>query len=135
MIVMVDREEITGSLNRDRGGSPAFLRRDADGWPLQARGKGLGGIEPSTKLYAEYLRREGRDDGASAPRGMWVERSDSLKYSVKGEGGENGTSNGGWGERNRDNIGNGSPRERDRESARSKRSLGSRRTNGRNGGA
>lgn len=62
MVVMVDKEEITGSLNRAREGLSNFIDRNkeqmVDGWPL--RGMGVANREfTSQKLYAEYLRREG----------------------------------------------------------------------------
>ncbi|KAF1994624.1 hypothetical protein P154DRAFT_548979 [Amniculicola lignicola CBS 123094] len=75
MIVMVDKEEITGHLNPSSS-SPSRIKTPVrtgtgtgdrgggfEGWPL----KGMGGSAASAKftsakLYAEYLRREGREE-------------------------------------------------------------------------
>lgn len=78
MIVMVDKEEITGSLNPP---SPAQARlalrsRDLgrDPWPLRAAGVGATSAKFTTaKLYADYLRREG-----NAPTEAEAERRRSL---------------------------------------------------------
>jgi hypothetical protein len=64
MVVMVDKEEITGQLHR---GTPS---QDLNGYPMSRSGSVLmaspsqrGAASPrftGNKLYAEYLRREGR---------------------------------------------------------------------------
>lgn len=88
MVVMVDNEEITGSLNPGSGSlmrSRLVMRsRDAiDGWPL----KGLAVANSqftSAKLYAEYLRREGRESRA-AHRENGERRSVASDRSGNGE--------------------------------------------------
>ena len=67
MIVMVDNEEITGQLNR--GGQ--HVDASAGAAPIGGS-QGLGAASPryngNNKLYAEYLRREGRPDTAGTDR-------------------------------------------------------------------
>jgi hypothetical protein len=79
MVVMVDREEITGTLNSHAAlnGSPARSRtvlrtRDSerDGWPLRQLQNG-GAAQAkftSAKLYADYLKREGRSASRASER-------------------------------------------------------------------
>lgn len=71
MVVMVDKEEITGALHT-HSASPRPVRsrqtmrltdHTRDGWPLRGAGSaaGLGAARyTGSKLYADYLRREGR---------------------------------------------------------------------------
>ncbi|KAF2108555.1 hypothetical protein BDV96DRAFT_261913 [Lophiotrema nucula] len=83
MIVMVDKEEITGSLNPSRLASPLPIRsreQMRDGWPMKGLGQDIASARfTSGKLYAEYLRREGRDARQSSdhpPRDReWREKS------------------------------------------------------------
>ncbi|KAF9741043.1 hypothetical protein PMIN06_009564 [Paraphaeosphaeria minitans] len=63
MIVMVDKEEITGTLNARRNNIPPIVRsRDLTGeaWPYRESSSGHSAAQyPSKKLYADYLIREG----------------------------------------------------------------------------
>ncbi|OAG12535.1 uncharacterized protein CC84DRAFT_1078982 [Paraphaeosphaeria sporulosa] len=63
MIVMVDKEEITGTLiARQNTVPPAVRSRDLTGeaWPYRESSSGYSAARyPSTKLYADYLKREG----------------------------------------------------------------------------
>jgi hypothetical protein len=63
MIVMVDKEEITGTLNAHQNPAPTVIRsrdlnRDARPAPEVSSGTSAA-LYSSTKLYADYLRREG----------------------------------------------------------------------------
>jgi hypothetical protein len=69
MIVMVDKEEITGQLNPPTTAMARMAMRSAsrsdatgrDPWPLRAAGVGATSAKfTSAKLYADYLHREGR---------------------------------------------------------------------------
>lgn len=71
MVIMVDKEEITGSLNAgsrvpSRGQSRAMRNRDEamDALPMKTLG-GVGERYASAKMYAEYLRRTGQSGGES----------------------------------------------------------------------
>ncbi|KAF2794896.1 hypothetical protein K505DRAFT_303150 [Melanomma pulvis-pyrius CBS 109.77] len=73
MIVMVDKEEITGSLNPPNSAQArvALRSRDLgrDPWPLRAAGVGAPSAKlTSVKLYADYLRREGNAPTAEEER-------------------------------------------------------------------
>ncbi|KAF2448023.1 hypothetical protein P171DRAFT_510568 [Karstenula rhodostoma CBS 690.94] len=63
MVVMVDKEEITGTLNARQNAIPPVIRsRDLtrDAGPYREASSGTSAARyPSTKLYADYLRREG----------------------------------------------------------------------------
>ncbi|KAF2729773.1 hypothetical protein EJ04DRAFT_501705 [Polyplosphaeria fusca] len=70
MIVMVDREEITGSLNPSRmPNSPRTLsiRSHESSWPIRNPGAASSRFT-SGKLYAEYMRREGREARSESVR-------------------------------------------------------------------
>jgi hypothetical protein len=92
MIVMVDKEEITGQLNPP---SPAMARmamRSAsrsdlagrDPWPLQAAGVGATSAKfTSAKLYADYLRREGRTAQAAQEASLDERKSMTSERTAK----------------------------------------------------
>ncbi|KAF2706900.1 hypothetical protein K504DRAFT_447769 [Pleomassaria siparia CBS 279.74] len=73
MIVMVDKEEITGHLNPSSTAQKRMALRlgdhvhridGQDPWPLRAAAVGATSAKfTSAKLYADYLRREGHRDG------------------------------------------------------------------------
>ncbi|KAJ4296551.1 hypothetical protein N0V90_006596 [Kalmusia sp. IMI 367209] len=67
MIVMVDKEEITGTLNAHSHTIPVVRSRalTQETWPSRELGNsGTSAARlTSTKLYADYLRREGASDG------------------------------------------------------------------------
>lgn len=69
MIVMVDKEQITGTLNSHQATIPIVRGRDhtKETWPFRAMrdsGNSAAGFS-SAKLYNEYLRREGAISGSS----------------------------------------------------------------------
>jgi len=71
MIVMVEHEEVTGQLNRARGGINANDYVN----PGSPRTNGAADTRfTSDKLYQEYLRREGRSETASQPSRHGSER-------------------------------------------------------------
>jgi hypothetical protein len=99
MIVMVDKEEITGQLNplttaTARMAMRSASRSDATGrdpWPLRAAGVGATSAKfTSAKLYADYLHREGRvaqAAGEASPEGRnsredWVRGGQTRNQGV-----------------------------------------------------
>jgi hypothetical protein len=92
MIVMVDKEEITGQLNPS---SPAMARmamRSAsksevtgrDLWPLQGVGVGASSAKfTSAKLYADYLKREGRTAQAAQEASVDGRKSMTSERTAK----------------------------------------------------
>ncbi|KAF2463172.1 uncharacterized protein BDR25DRAFT_246288 [Lindgomyces ingoldianus] len=79
MVVMVEQEAVTGTLNHHSPrNTPLLAVRDfsRDGWPLRGMGVSAASARfTSAKLYADYLRREGRTGSSEERRSIRSIRS------------------------------------------------------------
>lgn len=93
MIVMVDKEEITGTLNARAPpmGVVRSLDLTKDVWPWTGTGTGTSGGSYSaakltgSKLYADYLKREGSaaSESPTARRRIWNPNRASLEDDIR----------------------------------------------------